>query len=122
MIKYLLLIALISVSGNLLGKERQYYSTELKPQFSLDYYAKQSDKYFDTLDSYADRKSKPLYGKTIIRWEWLPWLKLTGYKRFFMKFDYFLTWYPTRVINRVCKGFDVQPFGRCHVSFEYNGK
>ena len=38
-----------------------------------------------------------------------------------MKLDFFLTLYPTKVINRVCKGFNVQPFGRCHVTFMYKG-
>ena len=101
------------------SKDSPLTSTVLTPKFSADYYADQSNKYFDTLDSYASRKSKPKYSKNVIRWEWYPWLKLTGFKKLFMNFDYFLTWYPTKVVNRECRGFDVQPFGRCHVRFEY---
>lgn len=96
-------------------------STELEPKFPIGYYADQSDKYFNTLDSYARKNGKPIYSKRVIRWEWYPWLKLTGYKSWMMKLDYFLTLYPTKVINRVCQGFHTQPFGRCHVTFIYKG-
>ena len=106
--------------GAAYGSESEL-STALKPTFSMEYYAEQSNKYFDTLDTYAPRQSKPRYSKKVIRWEWYPWLKLTGYKSWMMKLDYFLTLYPTRVINRVCQGFSVQPFGRCHVTFIYKG-
>ena len=36
-----------------------------------------------------------------------------------MKLDYFLTWYPTEVINRDCRFFKAQPFARCRVTFHY---
>lgn len=104
---------------NIFGQNQR--SIELKPQFPTSYYAQESDKYFDTLDSFANRNSKPKYAKNVIRWEWYPWLKLTGYKSWMMKLDYFLTWYPTRVVNRHCQGFSKQPFGRCHVTFLYKG-
>lgn len=91
----------------------------LSPKFSLSYYADQSNKYFDTLDTYADRSSKPKYSSHVIRWEWYPWLYLTGFRRFSMKLDRLLILYPTKVINRDCRGFKVQPFGRCRVTFHY---
>ncbi len=97
------------------------FSTNLEPKFPLGYYAHESNKYFNTLDSYAQTNQKPKYSKRVIRWEWHPWLKLTGYKSWMMKLDYFLTLYPTQVINRVCQGFAIQPFGRCHVTFIYKG-
>lgn len=97
------------------------YSTSLSPKFEMTYYAQQSDKYFNTLDSYADDQSAPKYSQDVIRWEWHPWLKLTGLGRDFMHYDWLLTLYPTKVINRVCKGFNIQPFGRCHVTFMYWG-
>ena len=97
------------------------YSTSLSPKFDMTYYAQQSDKYFNTLDSYADDQSAPKYSQDVIRWEWYPWLKLTGLGRDFMDYDWLLTLYPTKVINRVCKGFKTQPFGRCHVTFMYWG-
>ena len=115
----ILIVALISSSITLASQPK--YSRDLTPKFSLDYYAEQSDKYFDTLDTYAPRGSKPNYSKKVIRWEWYPWLKLTGYKSWMMKLDFFLTLYPTKVVNRVCEGFSVQPFGRCHVTFIYKG-
>jgi hypothetical protein len=96
-------------------------SRELSPKFPLGYYADQSNKYFNTLDSYTRRDGKPKYSKKVIRYEWSPWLKLTGYKSWMMKLDFFLTLYPTKVTNRICQGFDIQPFGRCHVTFIYKG-
>lgn len=96
-------------------------STDLKPVFDSHFYVDQGLRYFDSIDSYADRKSKPLYSKNVIRWEWYPWLRLTGHKRKFMKLDVLLKLYPTRVINRDCRFFEIQPFARCRVSFEYNG-
>ena len=44
---------------------------------------------------------------------------LTGHRRWSLKLDRLLLLYPTKVINRKCRGFDVQPFGRCHVTFHY---
>lgn len=94
-------------------------SQNLKPKFEPDFYIRESLKYFDTIDTFASRDSKPKYGKRVIRWEWYPWLYLTGYKRLSMKLDRVLTWYPTKVINRDCRFFKVQPFGRCRVTFHY---
>ena len=100
---------------------RNETSRFLPPVFDEQYYTSQALKYFDTLDSYAPRESKPIYAKKVIRWEWYPWLKLTGYKSWMMGLDYFLTWYPTKVINRDCRHFKTQPFARCHVTFIYKG-
>lgn len=89
--------------------------------FPSSYYISQGMKYFDTLDTYASRSSKPNYAEDVIRWEWYPWLKLTGYKRWMMKLDLLLILYPTEVIDRDCRFFKVQPFCRCRVSFKYAG-
>ncbi len=94
-------------------------STLLTPQFEESYYITQALKYFDTLDTYASRKSKPHYAKKVIRWEWYPWLYLTGYKDHWMTLDRLLILYPTKVINRDCRFFPVQPFARCRVAFHY---
>ena len=95
------------------------YSRNIRPSFGGHYYVEESLKYFDTLDTYASRDSKPVYSSHAIRWEWYPWLFLTGYKKYFFKLDYFLTLYPTKVINRDCRSFSIQPFGRCRVTFHY---
>lgn len=95
------------------------FSPELEPKFPPEYYIDQSLKYFDTLDTYASRDSKPKYSKKVIRWEWYPWLYLTGYKRHWMKLDRLLILYPTKVVNRDCRFFPSQPFGRCRVTFHY---
>ena len=118
--KYILLFILLI--GTVTEANSIPYSRNLSPQFEQQYYINQALKYFDTLDSYVDRKSKPNYSKKVIRWEWYPWLKLTGYKKLFMKLDWFLTLYPTEVINRDCRFFDEQPFARCRVTFIYRGK
>lgn len=97
------------------------YSTKLSPKFAPEYYIDQGMKYFDTLDTYASRSSKPKYSRNVLRWEWYPWLKLTGHKRWMMKLDVLLILYPTAVINRDCRFFKVQPFSRCRVAFSYKG-
>ena len=98
------------------------YSRNHQPKFTAEYYINQGLKYFDSIDSYAPKGSKPKYAKTVLRWEWYPWLKLTGRGRFFMKLDVLLKLYPTEVIERDCRYFDVQPFTRCRVVFNYKRK
>lgn len=97
------------------------FSTDLKPKFDAKYYIEQGLRYFDTLDSYVSNVAKPKYSENVIRWEWHPWLKLTGYKRWMMPIDVIPTLYPTKVTNRECRFFEVQPFCRCRVWFEYLG-
>jgi hypothetical protein len=101
------------------AKDKSLTSRSLSPKKTPEYYIEQSQKYFDTLDTYADRESKPLYSSHIIRWEWYPWLYLTGFRRVGMKLDRLLVLYPTRIINRDCRAFTEQPFGRCRVTFHY---
>jgi len=95
------------------------YARDLKPAFPPEYYAEQSNRYFNTLDTYAFEEPKPAFSSHVIRWEWPPWLFLTGHKDHWMAFDALLPLFPTRVINRDCRGFEVQPFGRCRVTFHY---
>lgn len=104
------------------SKESFRFSNEVYPNFDADYYTNQALKYFDTLDSYADRESKPNYSSHVIRWEWYPWLYLTGYKDHWMWIDKFLVLYPTEVIQRNCLFFEKQPFVRCRVTFHYLAK
>ena len=56
-------------------------STVLRPQQSPEYYVAQANLYFDTLDTRADPALVPEYSTRVARWEWPPWLKLTGYER-----------------------------------------
>jgi len=93
----------------------------LTPKQTPAYYIEQSLKYFDTLDVEADPASIPNYSDLVARWEWPPWLKLTAFDRDTMnstaevlrQFD------PSTVPVRDCRAFDVQPFGRCTISFKY---
>ena len=114
-----LLILFILITSFSTFADQLATSKDMTPKFDLDYYANESNKYFDTLDTYASRDSKPKYSSHVIRWEWYPWLFLTAHKKWSLKLDRILLLYPTKVINRVCKGFNVQPFGRCHVTFHY---
>jgi hypothetical protein len=95
----------------------------LKPHQSAAYYADQGNKYFDTLDAKADPHSIPDYSSLVARWEWPPWLKLTAYGHDqTIQLDQVLTREaPSTVPVRDCRGFAVQPFGRCRVSFAYSG-
>ncbi len=93
----------------------------LSPTQTPEYYVDQAHKYFDTLDVDQPVESVPTYGERVVRWEWPPWLFLTGYEPDVMnesakalrQFD------PSTVPVRDCRFFDVQPFARCYVVFEY---
>ena len=87
---------------------------------SADYYAQNSSGYFDTMDTAADMDAVPPYSELVARWEWPPWLKLTafGYDNI-LAADTMLRLYPSTIPERDCRGFEVQPFGRCRVVFYY---
>lgn len=93
----------------------------LKPTKSAAYYAEQASKYFDTLDTSADPNSVPNYSPLVVRWEWPPWLLLTGYSSDTMikTAKLLKTLDPSTVPTRDCRGFDKQPFARCYVVFQY---
>ena len=96
----------------------------LAPTMAPEYYVAQGLKYFDTLDIEADPLSIPDYSPLVARWEWPPWLKLTGFERqnmldtaaFLREYD------PSTVPVRDCRFFEVQPFCRCYITFEYEGR
>jgi hypothetical protein len=93
----------------------------MAPTFPPEYYVSEALAYFDTLDIDADRESIPNYAPRVARWEWDPWLLLTGYEDVNMietaaalrRFD------PSTVPVRDCRFFEQQPFARCFVEFEY---
>ncbi|MFT6399199.1 MAG: hypothetical protein ACJAYU_003964 [Bradymonadia bacterium] len=86
-----------------------------------DYYVDQANKYFDTLDTSQPEDSIPNYSDLVARWEWPPWLLLTGYERQPMIDSSRLLRQgdPSTVPERDCRFFDEQPFARCYVVFEY---
>jgi len=69
----------------------------------------------------ADPGSIPDCADLVARWEWPPWLLLTGYGaadmievgRALKELD------PSTVPVRDCRFFPDQPFARCYVQFEY---
>lgn len=89
-----------------------------EPTFPGSHYVEQGERYFDTLDSYAN-SPRPDYSSHVIRWEWEPWLLLTGHKDHWMEMDRVLVLFPTEVVDRDCRAFPVQPFARCRVTFHY---
>jgi hypothetical protein len=95
----------------------------LKTTQTSSYYASQSNLYFNALDSSANPKDIPSYSTLVARWEWPPWLKLTAFgDTMIVQIDQVLTEQaPSTVPTRDCRGFSVQPFGRCHVSFAFSG-
>ena len=97
-------------------------ATCLSPTFPPEYYADQAEKYFDTLDVDADPESVPNYSELVARWEWPPWLLLTAYgSQDMIDTNKALhTLDPSTVPIRDCRAFDVQPFARCTVVFEYD--
>ncbi len=93
----------------------------MKPTRTPEYYVAQAHKYFDTLDQTADPDSIPNYSEWVVRWEWPPWLLLTGYGRDDMieVGEALKVVDPSTVPIRDCRAFDTQPFARCVVTFEY---
>ena len=95
----------------------------LRPTMPEAYYVEQALKYFDTLDVDASPDSIPNYSERSARWEWEPWLLLTGYgkqnlidtARSLRRVD------PSTVPIRDCRFFPEQPFARCYISFTYEG-
>ena len=51
----------------------------LQAELPADHYEREALKYFDTLDVDAPEDSIPEYAPLVARWEWPPWLLLTGY-------------------------------------------
>jgi hypothetical protein len=97
-------------------------STLLSPVLSPEYYIDQGVKYFLTMESTVPISVQPEYSDLVIRWEWPPWLALTGYRRRnLINTDILLKLYPTRYDTIDCQFFEVQPFCRCHVVFNYSG-
>jgi len=95
----------------------------LTPKFSSQYYVEQGIKYFQTMQSDIPIDVQPNYSDLVIRWEWPPWLLLTGYKRNGMiASDILLKLNPTSYDTIDCKAFETQPFCRCHVVFNYSGE
>ena len=97
-------------------------STCLTPKFDSAYYVEQGIKYFQTMQSDIPNDVQPNYSPLVIRWEWPPWLLLTGYKKdFLISSDILLKLNPTQYYKLDCKYFEEQPFCRCHVIFDYSG-
>lgn len=93
------------------------------PTRPASYYVDQSEKYFRSLASAEPPWVYPNYGDEVIRWEWAPWLYLTGKGAFTMWWTGVAQkLYPTTFKKMDCRAFDVQPFGRCHVDFDYAGQ
>lgn len=90
-------------------------------ELSDAHYVEQALLYFDTLDVEAQRELDPLYASQVARWEWPPWLLLTGFgDRDMLDVSDTLRMYdPSTVPQRDCRAFPQQPFARCYVVFEY---
>ena len=95
----------------------------LTPRQTPEYYIEQSEKYFLTMESTVSPLVIPNYAEQVARWEWPPWLLLTGFGRFNLIWtDLLLKLNPTRYAVMDCRAFPVQPFGRCRVVFDYSGE
>jgi len=98
-------------------------SIKLQPTLPPAYYTEQGIKYFRTMESTVSIKVRPHYAPLVIRWEWHPWLLLTGFKRAnLINSDILLKLYPTRYDTIDCRSFEKEPFCRCHVVFNYSGR
>lgn len=94
-----------------------------RPTQSDAYYIEQSIQYFRTMESSVDIRVQPNYSLMVARWEWQPWLMLTGLGNAnLILTDLLLKLHPTRYSSMDCRAFPTQPFGRCHVVFDYSGQ
>lgn len=93
----------------------------LEPTQAPQYYVDQALAYFDTLDVDADPENVPNYAEDVARWEWPPWLLLTGFGRDTMitTSNLLRSGDPSTVPERDCRFFETQPFARCYVQFQY---
>jgi len=93
----------------------------LEPTRAPEYYVDQALAYFDTLDVDADPANIPDYADDVARWEWPPWLLLTGFGRDTMisTSELLREGDPSTVPERDCRFFATQPFARCYVEFRY---
>jgi len=100
---------------------RDDFSTALTPTQTGGHYTDQANKYFDALDETADPDSLPTYSLLVVRWEWPPWLYLTGLGAQDMKAidEAVKVLTPAEVVDRDCRAFAVQPFARCRINFQY---
>ena len=97
------------------------FADYLEPQQSAEHYIAQSHAYFDTMDYEPFGAIEPDYSELVARWEWPPWLKLTGWTRDkIIATDQLLVLLPSVVPIRDCRAFDTNPFGRCTVTFYYD--
>lgn len=117
----LLLVCSYTLQAQTVGDSA--YSNVLTPKQTPKYYVEQGIKYFRTMESSVPISVKPNYADLVVRWEWHPWLLLTGYKRRnLINTDILLKLYPTKYNLIHCRYFEVQPFCRCHVVFNYSEK
>jgi hypothetical protein len=93
----------------------------VKPNRPGAYYVAEALAYFDTLDVDAPRENVPNYHALVARWEWPPWLLLTGYtsEDMILSSDLLRQIDPSTVPERDCRFFEKQPFARCYIAFEY---
>ena len=96
-------------------------ATCLSPTLTEDEYVAYSSMYFDTMDYTVDLHEPPPYSELVARWEWPPWLLLTayGYDNI-VNGDMLLQLFPSIVVDRDCRFFPENPFGRCRVTFYYD--
>ncbi len=94
-----------------------------EPTQPSTFYVDQALRYFDSYDATSDPESRPTYAEGVLRWEWPPWLLLTGSGRELIETvdELVLRTTPSTVPTRDCRAFDEQPFARCRVSFMYEG-
>ncbi len=96
-------------------------STAASPTRDEAHYIAQAELYFDTLDTRADPDLVPDYSELVARWEWPPWLLLTGIgaDQMVILTRAALAADPSTVTDRDCRAFATQPFARCYVVFRY---
>lgn len=115
------LVGLLAACEASSADDRDALSTALAPTYPDAYYVDQAYRYFDALDENAPRESRPTYSTLVVRWEWPPWLFLTGYGAAQMEAldEAVRAGTPATISARDCRAFAVQPFARCRVTFEY---
>ena len=103
--------------GNCVSKSSKVYAATKDHK----YYEHQADLYFNTLQTKPlVLPERPNYASHVIRWEWPPWLLLTGRSALGIRAsDDIIRTTPCICVDRTHKYFSEHPFARSIVTFYY---
>ena len=97
------------------------YSNSVVPNKDESYYINQANTYFSFLETTSKDHIEPNYSPSLIRWEWEPWLILTGLndERTLIIDSLIRETGKCECLDRELVFYNTNPFVRCRVTFYY---